>query len=284
MSKFSNKLILTDLDGTFFDSKWDIVPRNLEAIEYFKENGGLFAIASGREPIIMGRLDPIIDDLVNCPCILCNGAYSYDFHTKQYIGEIELNYEKAAELIRAVRREFPETGIRLSTHDGFYVAYADRFIKRDILGGFRYLVDAGLYHECGIDETPHNGWTRCAFSAEPVVLAKLRERFEGEYGKYFAFNLASPEICDWQDIRATKGLALDALRKFLIESGRADESLQIYAIGDYENDLDMLAHCDVPTCPANAIESVKRISKIELCHCDGGTSADLIERIDRGEA
>ncbi len=283
MSKFENKLILTDLDGTFFDSKWSIPKNNLEAIEYFKKNGGLFAVASGREPIIMGSLDPIINDLVNCPCILCNGAYCYDFHKKEYFGIIELDYDKAEELIQGVRREFPEIGIRLSTARGFYLAHADEQLTKDLTGGFKHLVDNGLLHLAPIDKTPREMWTRCAFYGTPEELSKLRLRFESEYSDYFAFNLAGPDICDWQSTKATKGLALESIRAQLIKEGRADNSLKIYAIGDYENDIDMLKRCDVSACPENAIDEVKAISKVKLCHCDGGTTADLIGRIDRGE-
>lgn len=48
MKDFSNILILTDLDGTFFGKHAKIIQRNIDAIEYFKAKGGRFSIATGR--------------------------------------------------------------------------------------------------------------------------------------------------------------------------------------------------------------------------------------------
>ncbi len=41
MGKFDGILICTDLDGTLMNSKKEISKENLDAIEYFKANGGL---------------------------------------------------------------------------------------------------------------------------------------------------------------------------------------------------------------------------------------------------
>ena len=44
MGKFDNIAILTDLDRTFLGDGGIMVERNVEAIEYFKSEGGLFEI------------------------------------------------------------------------------------------------------------------------------------------------------------------------------------------------------------------------------------------------
>ena len=46
--KFSGITILTDMDGTLLDSNKKISEKNLNMIEYFRQNGGTFTIASGR--------------------------------------------------------------------------------------------------------------------------------------------------------------------------------------------------------------------------------------------
>ena len=107
MKKFRNKLSVTDLDGTFFNSNRQLVKRNLDAIEYFKENGGLFTIASGREPLTMGSVGPIAATLTNAPAILANGSFTYNFGQKSMHNFMELDYEKATEMLALVRQEFP---------------------------------------------------------------------------------------------------------------------------------------------------------------------------------
>ena len=42
MEKFSGILLCTDLDGTVLDSNKNVSKENLDAIEYFKSEGGLY--------------------------------------------------------------------------------------------------------------------------------------------------------------------------------------------------------------------------------------------------
>ena len=50
MKKFEGILFCTDLDGTLLRSDKTLSKRNLEAIEYFKSEGGLFTFVTGRMP------------------------------------------------------------------------------------------------------------------------------------------------------------------------------------------------------------------------------------------
>ena len=47
MKKFENILIASDIDGTLLFQN-EIHPRNFEKLRYFCENGGHFALATGR--------------------------------------------------------------------------------------------------------------------------------------------------------------------------------------------------------------------------------------------
>ena len=50
MGIFEGVLICTDLDGTLLRNDKSISRENLDAIEYFKAQGGLFTIVTGRMP------------------------------------------------------------------------------------------------------------------------------------------------------------------------------------------------------------------------------------------
>lgn len=267
-------MIITDLDGTFYKTGGGLVEKNLEAVEYFKKNGGLFTIASGRVPSAMGYDIEIFKTLTNVPAILCNGAYIYDFHTGTRISEIEVNYDKAIEISRAVHKKVPDVTVRVS------------------YGGNEYRLKDGddFYHVgdmckvIGENAPVLKSWTRVSFDGNPDNTELVRKYFENDYKEYFSFMKACPEIYEFQDIKASKGQALDRLRAYIREANLAKGQLKIYALGDFENDLDLLAHADVSACPENAIESVKRVADIQLCHCNDGTTADLIAKIESGEA
>ena len=280
--KFKDKLIVSDIDGTFFNSKSQVVPRNLEAVEYFKRNGGRFTIATGRVPESMGRLAPYIETLANSPVICCNGAVSYDFVNHIRTGDVTIDSVRASELIHLVERDFPAIGIRISSRTGYLIPRLNDYIVRELADHVERLKADDMYHVGEREELTPEGWTRVAFCAASDELDRLRAAVEGEYSKYFSFSKASAEIYEFQDGSATKGTAIDKLRRYLISSGAASESLCVYAVGDYENDLDMLRRCDIPACPSNAIPAVKDIAKIQLCFCDDGAIADLIEKIEAG--
>ena len=77
MSKFDGYLILSDMDGTLLGDDRQISQENREAVAYFTQNGGRFAVATGRSKAGMEYF--LQDIAINAPCVICNGAVVYDF-------------------------------------------------------------------------------------------------------------------------------------------------------------------------------------------------------------
>ena len=48
MGKFDGLLLVSDFDDTLYDSRHRVPERNLEAIAYFRAQGGKFTVATGR--------------------------------------------------------------------------------------------------------------------------------------------------------------------------------------------------------------------------------------------
>ena len=85
MGKFDNKLLLSDYDNTLHfteaalregESLPPISPRNLEAIRYWMDQGGRFAVATGRALAAFRRQAESIP--LNAPSIVDNGAAIHD--------------------------------------------------------------------------------------------------------------------------------------------------------------------------------------------------------------
>ena len=64
---------------------------------------------------------------------------------------------------------------------------------------------------------------------------------------------------------------------------KVGKPVRLFACGDYENDLTMLAAADVAVCPTNALDCVKAVADVCLCHHTEGLIANLIELIEKGE-
>ena len=56
MKKFDGILICTDLDGTLLNGDSAVSKENLDAIEYFKAEGGIFTFITGRMPFFVSRI------------------------------------------------------------------------------------------------------------------------------------------------------------------------------------------------------------------------------------
>ena len=82
MTDFSNFLIASDLDGTFL-CEGQMVSRNLAALERFRAGGGIFTIATGRAHLNVRSAIGEPTSVINAPAICDNGAYLYDFESKQ---------------------------------------------------------------------------------------------------------------------------------------------------------------------------------------------------------
>ena len=79
MGKFDGILICTDLDGTLYNSDREsrtISKENLNAIEYFKSEGGYFTIVTGRMPCFSDEAYNAVKP--NCPFGCINGGGLYD--------------------------------------------------------------------------------------------------------------------------------------------------------------------------------------------------------------
>lgn len=242
--KFKNILIMSDLDGTFTNSKSQVVPRNIEALRYFTENGGMFGFATGRLPYYMDHINKIAEGTVNAPCIICNGAALYDYKTDETFEIVTLNDDIAMPFVEEIKEKYPMISPRHEWIEG-------------------------------------HGTLRYSFDGPEEYVDEIRSIYGKKYEKYFALMKPCCDIYEFQDINATKGQGIRRLKNHLINTGKADGSLKIFAVGDYENDLAMLRAADFACCPDNAIDEVKEICKIHLCHCDNGAIADLVEKIEK---
>lgn len=109
MQKFDHVLLASDFDNTLvytqsaLDNGTDIppmCPRNRKALDYFIQNGGLFAISTGRA--LPAFMDYAKDVPMSAPCVIANGAAIYDFRANEYLYTAFLGeaiYEHMAEVL-----------------------------------------------------------------------------------------------------------------------------------------------------------------------------------------
>ena len=273
MKKFENIIIVTDLDGTFLNDSEGLVERNVRAVEYFKSNGGLFTIATGRATEHARGAVPHIEELINFPAVTCNGACLYDFSREQAPFINQIDHERALRLVEHIHSKYPSAGIRLSTPEYCFACTPEdaknKFISEELK---KYPTSNVIL--------PMSEWHRLTIlkiviriDAEllDIALPELSERFSGE----FEFTRSWSTIIDIQPSGINKG---KTIKKYIRE--RFGDNATLYACGDYLNDLEMLKEADIAVCPSNAQNEVKEICDLCLCSNNEGLIADLVEYIE----
>ena len=80
---YNEWLLISDIDGTLNDKKFNLPQNNKEAINRFVSNGGNFTLCSGRN---LQSLKVHYDNLgIKTPAIFSNGAGIYDFRAEEMV-------------------------------------------------------------------------------------------------------------------------------------------------------------------------------------------------------
>lgn len=282
MADLSNILIVTDLDGTFFGDHGAPIERNLEAVERLKAQGGHFTIATGRTNLNLKHKWRDAADLVNAPVVGCNGGMLCDLRTDKMIDGRPMNREHVMELIDLMVRDYPDLGARVSVLEGFLSSPGQRERCPEVDRDLTRVAPAKVF------TLPEEEWISIADWYKVVVRGAIertdefRAVAEAKWPGRFVTSKSGAAYLEFQAPDTTKATMLPALREYVEK--KVGKPVKIYACGDYENDLTMLAAADVAVCPTNALDSVKAVADHCLCHHTEGLIASLIELIEEGMA
>ena len=271
---FSNYAILTDLDGTFLHHG-NTVPKNIEAVEDFVTNGGLFTIATGRIKETAGGLIPQLGRLINAPAVLCNGSYLYEHGARKTMMETFIEPAHAQELLDFIACYCPQAAWRVSGPKGMRTLGANGNMAQDFAmygrAAFEILPD--------LADWPLDDWYKLVFRGEGEELAQIRASFELHFAGHRLMALKSGDrLLEIFYRDCHKGTGLEKLREVCDLGART-----VIACGDFENDIEMLESADIAVCPANALPRVKEVSDFVLCDSSEGLLAAVIEAIADGK-
>lgn len=248
----SYKLVVTDMDGTFLNSKDEISEENLKIVKELNERGILFSIATG-------RLDTMIKPYLrqignNNPVISCNGALvrnvtKGEFYHAQIIEREDflkvIDICKANELIFAVYGE--------------YTVYSE-----SLEGRVKYFENRNK-SLCEEDKVAikvvDNIYTDLEEKVFKVLVTndnfQLLEQVKEEINKIPGIEAckSTPHLLDIMAAGVTKGNALKDLAEVL-----KIKREEIIAIGDNHNDISMLQYAGYAIAVGNAEQEVKDIA------------------------
>ena len=278
MGKFDGILIVSDMDGTFLGNGGRVVPENIEAIEYFKSEGGRFTIASGRIFYVISPIAEVPKSL-NAPAVLSNGSCFYDFSKEKIIDASFIDGKTVSKALNFIRQNHKTVGIVVNSGIGIISDLLVRGIEN-----YSKTIGEDMFHLLPFGEwdTDLHGVFKVVFRGEPDELDVIRAELESGFPDTSEFAKSCETFLECQKLGITKADRVVELKRLIEkESGR---KMKLFACGDYENDITMLRAADFSVCPENAIPEVKELVDLCLCHCDRGLIADLIDRLDKDES
>ncbi len=270
MKKFEGMLFCTDLDGTLYATDKTVSKENLDAIEYFKSEGGLFTFITGRPSQISGHINKLIKP--NAPYGCLNGGGIYDPVTGTYRWKMTLPREML-ELVRAVDEKLPEIGIQLNTEKEIY------FNKDNpTMTWFRQVTRLPMIS--------------CHFEAvqEPVLKVVFGHEEDEQILALRDLLNHHPDAARYDFIRsertlyeilpkgASKGMVLGKMAELLGIS--PDKTI---AVGDYNNDISMVKAAKLGFAVANAVPEVKAVADCLTVSNDESAIAAIVDMLDRRE-
>ena len=277
MGKFDNKLLLSDYDNTLHfteaalregESLPPISPRNLEAIRYWMDQGGRFAVATGRALAAFRRQAESIP--MNAPSIVDNGAAIYDLARREYLVRRFLP-ESVLDHLAAVMAAFPGVSLELYPEAGpvQVMRPSDWNDKHAQLTGLPF------------QEITSSDRSQVVLPLAKALFIAQRGELEGLYDfaavrgwlEDYEMIFSSDHLLEMTAKGANKG---DMALRLRDRCGCGE----LICIGDHANDLPMLRAADRAFAPANAIGEVLESGAQVVCHCLDGALAEVVEAVE----
>lgn len=233
------RLVAIDLDDTLLTPEGKISERVRWAIREVQSLGCLVTLATGR---MFRSAQPFAAELgLDLPLITYQGALIKTSRTQEVWREGSLRPDVLYPLLRFL--EQAEVHINLYLGDDLYVAELNQ-----IAANYAHFSQVPVQAVGRLSRFPLAAATKVVAIGDPDY---LRERLQPlalrEFGSSLTINRSRPHFLEFGHPEATKAKALAHLASRLVISRE-----QVMAIGDGENDLDMLEYAGVGVAMGNA--------------------------------
>lgn len=267
MKKFEKTVICCDVDGTLLGDDFKIPKANLEAIEYFRSEGGKFTFATGRTNkglrLLFNEVKP------DMPVVCQNGCAIYDYATEEYLWHAPLSCD-AAEVIDYIDKKYPLAGIELMTvKDAYCLKQNHATIKHEL--DEKYTLTPGNYRDI------HEDWLKIVFADSPENIDIIQKDLENS--PYYDEYKMVRSFCTYYEFfprDVSKGKGVTEFEK-LFSLGMEN----IVVVGDNENDCEMLSLPCRSFAPSSSQQFAKDCADVVLKSSNNdGVLKEIIELID----
>ena len=269
---FSSVLLAVDCDGTLLDDNKRISHANLAAIREFRVLGGKFTLATGRSlPTAVSILREVEPEL---PVILYNGSMLYDPVRKTPIWMAEIPHDARFVLEKAMERYGSELGVEVLTPEALHVLQFTPVIDEHLNGKLK-----AEYRMASFAEVLPMHWLKVMFALPAEEMEPFRSFLESLGAAGVRYVRSEKLYFEILPADASKG---EAFRR-LCEMAGVPLS-RTAAVGDCDNDLEMLREAAVGYAVANAYPAVLAgADRLTVSNNEDAVAAVIREIITGGE-
>jgi len=258
-------IIYSDMEGTLLSS-WELGPmvveENKEALKKWSELGGSFSIATKRN--LKNVLHFLTEFNIASPLVLANGAILYSHENKEIIYKELIPNSFLDEAIEYFKNNERVVLVISNEDEVFSVTHNSSKSIPELDFPTKKIT---------LDDLKYINIIKVTF----VVFESDSEQVNNDIKKFNTINEvnvlpSSKRFIETVSVKATKATGI---KKAL----QNNYNKRLVCIGDYLNDIEMLNIADIPACPKNSHEKVKKSAKIITVDNNVGAIADLINQL-----
>jgi len=237
------KLVVTDIDGTLMEMNGKLPQENIEIIQKLQEKDIKLVLATGR---MFNAAIPVHQELhLDTPMICYQGAMIRD--EKEIYFEQNIPKQNVIELIKHIRKY--NAHINLYLKDRLIVENDDKYIQE-------YAKDRTISYEVvsNLETVADDATKMLAIHEDANLVTKIRDDMKKIYPNLNIVK-STDFYCEFVNKNADKGIAI----KFLADKWNIKQD-EILAIGDQDNDIQMLKAAGIGVAMENGSPNIKKIA------------------------
>ncbi|MBI9011733.1 MAG: HAD family phosphatase [Clostridiales bacterium] len=240
------KLLALDIDGTLLDSEGHVSESTLEAIKRVQNKGVLVTISTGRPIQGVYKYIKMLD--LKAPIITYNGAMIIDSEKDKVIYEQKLDRKDAKQIID-LGRVYDTTMVIWSNNKLYVNRLDDHVIAYQTLSGEAPIVINNY------EEVYNQGITKIIWINEPDKLIQYQDEIKSVANESVTYCTSKPHYLEFFDHKVSKAKALAFIGRHC--NIKKEEMM---AIGDGNNDIEMIEYVGMGVAMGNATPLVKSVA------------------------